>query len=612
MINTAYFLGILFIFIRITSFFFAVKVFFPTGTPKIMKIFLGMILSYGAITGVDYSLVVDINSNYVIAYMIINEIICGLLLGFIVNLIFDVFKMAGAFMDAQAGLSMLNILDPSTKSNATLMANLSYTISMVIFFVSDGHHLVIKCIIESFNIVPIGIDISISNSFNVLLDIFIKYFVIGVKIAIPMVLIIIMTDICMGLISRTVPALNVMVLGMPVKLLLGLITFVAILPMLVKTMVSAMNYIPDMLEKILKVLSSVPLVLIFSQGDDKTEEATPKKKQDARKKGQLARSKDVGIACTMVACILVIIVFSSFIVNTIIKTMTFYFESGILTTIDENSIKSITVSVLLKIGICILPVALPIMIAGVAASLMQTGFLLTGEPLKPSFSKLNPLAGFKNMFSKKSLVDLIKNLSVVSIIGFLGYIFIVNNYEEILQTSNLYLPSLGEEIKSLIVGMFFPVSLVLIIIAATDYVVQYRFHKKELRMSKQEIKEEYKQMEGDPQVKSKIKQKQREMASRRMMQQVADATVVVTNPTHISVAIMYKDGETEAPKVVAKGADLIALKIKEVAKENNVPIMENKPLARMLYEKVDLDKEIPQDMYQAVAEILAMVYKIKK
>ena len=407
MINTAYFLGILFIFIRITSFFFAVKVFFPTGTPKIMKIFLGMILSYGAITGVDYSLVVDINSNYVIAYMIINEIICGLLLGFIVNLIFDVFKMAGAFMDAQAGLSMLNILDPSTKSNATLMANLSYTISMVIFFVSDGHHLVIKCIIESFNIVPIGIDISISNSFNVLLDIFIKYFVIGVKIAIPMVLIIIMTD---------------MVLGMPVKLLLGLITFVAILPMLVKTMVSAMNYIPDMLEKILKVLSSVPLVLIFSQGDDKTEEATPKKKQDARKKGQLARSKDVGIACTMVACILVIIVFSSFIVNTIIKTMTFYFESGILTTIDENSIKSITVSVLLKIGICILPVALPIMIAGVAASLMQTGFLLTGEPLKPSFSKLNPLAGFKNMFSKKSLVDLIKNLSVVSIIGFLGYI----------------------------------------------------------------------------------------------------------------------------------------------------------------------------------------------
>lgn len=612
MINTAYFLGILFIFIRITSFFFAVKVFFPTGTPKIMKIFLGMILSYGAITGVDYSLVVDINSNYVIAYMIINEIICGLLLGFIVNLIFDVFKMAGAFMDAQAGLSMLNILDPSTKSNATLMANLSYTISMVIFFVSDGHHLVIKCIIESFNIVPIGIDISISNSFNVLLDIFIKYFVIGVKIAIPMVLIIIMTDICMGLISRTVPALNVMVLGMPVKLLLGLITFVAILPMLVKTMVSAMNYIPDMLEKILKVLSSVPLVLIFSQGDDKTEEATPKKKQDARKKGQLARSKDVGIACTMVACILVIIVFSSFIVNTIIKTMTFYFESGILTTIDENSIKSITVSVLLKIGICILPVALPIMIAGVAASLMQTGFLLTGEPLKPSFSKLNPLAGFKNMFSKKSLVDLIKNLSVVSIIGFLGYIFIVNNYEEILQTSNLYLPSLGEEIKSLIVGMFFPVSLVLIIIAATDYVVQYRFHQKELRMSKQEIKEEYKQMEGDPQVKSKIKQKQREMASRRMMQQVADATVVVTNPTHISVAIMYKDGETEAPKVVAKGADLIALKIKEVAKENNVPIMENKPLARMLYEKVDLDKEIPQDMYQAVAEILAMVYKIKK
>ena len=252
-----------------------------------------------------------------------------------------------------------------------------------------------------------------------------------------------------------------------------------------------------------------------------------------------------------------------------------------------------------------------IMIAGIVASLMQTGFLLTGEPLKPKFSKLNPISGFKNMFSKKSFVDLLKNLAVVTVIGFIGFLYVRDNYDKILQISNTYLPSLGGQVQDLVVGIFFQVSVVLVIIAAADYFVQFKFHQKDLRMTKQEIKEEYKQMEGDPQIKSKIKQKQREMATRRMMASVADATVVITNPTHLSIALKYEEGNNEAPKVVAKGADLVALKIKEVAKENDVPIMENKPLARMIYEQVDIDREVPQEMYQAVAEILAMVYKLK-
>lgn len=172
---------------------------------------------------------------------------------------------------------------------------------------------------------------------------------------------------------------------------------------------------------------------------------------------------------------------------------------------------------------------------------------------------------------------------------------------------------MGVEIKKLIVGIFTQISIVLVVIAAIDYFFQFRMHNKDLKMTKQEIKEEYKQSEGDPQLKGKIKQKQREMSQRRMMQSVADATVVITNPTHLAIALKYEEGSNmEAPKVVAKGADYAAIKIKGIAKENDIPIVENKPLARLMYERVEIDEDIPQDLYQGVAEILAVVMKLKK
>lgn len=610
MVNTAYFLALILVFIRLTSFFLVAKSLFPKGTPPILKGAIGMILSFAIISGINYQVVLEINNNYMLVYSVVSEIMSGVILGFIANMIFEFIRMAGGYMDIQIGLSMMNILDPSSETTSTPFSNLSYFISMVIFFIIDGHHLLIKCLIQSFKVVNIGQNIVFQDTFSVVLDAFREYFVVGVKIAIPLVLIIIITDLCMALVSRTVPAINVMILGMPVKMVVGLLTFIALLPIMIKIISYAFNLIPDIIEEMLKVLPAAPIVLIFAN-EEKTEEATPKKKSEARKKGQIARSKDVGLAITMVTCTLVILLLSGMIVGNLKDTMVYFLQSGMLQDINEMSIKSIVLTVLMKAGLCILPVVVPIMIAGIVASLMQTGFLLTGEPLKPKFSKLNPISGFKNMFSKKSFVDLLKNLAVVTVIGFIGFLYVRDNYDKILQISNTYLPSLGGQVQDLVVGIFFQVSVVLVIIAAADYFVQFKFHQKDLRMTKQEIKEEYKQMEGDPQIKSKIKQKQRERATRRMMASVADATVVITNPTHLSIALKYEEGNNEAPKVVAKGADLVALKIKEVAKENDVPIMENKPLARMIYEQVDIDREVPQEMYQAVAEILAMVYKLK-
>ena len=286
-------------------------------------------------------------------------------------------------------------------------------------------------------------------------------------------------------------------------MVVGLLTFIALLPIMIKLISYAFNSIPDIIEEILKVLPAAPMVLIFAN-EEKTEEATPKKKSEARKKGQVARSKDVGLAITMVTCTLVILLLSGMIVGNLKDTMIYFLQSGMLQNVNEMSIKSIVLTVLLKATLCILPVVVPIMIAGIVASLMQTGFLLTGEPLKPKFRKLNPISGFKNMFSKKSFVDLLKNLAVVTVIGFIGFLYVRDNYDKILQISNTYLPSLGGQVQDLVVGIFFQVSLVLVIIAAADYFVQFKFHQKDLRMTKQEIKEEYKQMRREiPRLKVK-------------------------------------------------------------------------------------------------------------
>lgn len=608
MINTAYFLALFLIFLRITSFFIITNVFFPKGTPITLKAIFSLIFSFALLGGINYSSIEGITSNYYLIIYMFFEVTNGLILGLISNIAFGVLLMAGSLIDVHIGLSMLNTIDPNSETSTTITGNLLHYVALVIFFIINGHHMLIKSLIESFILLPIGKGLFNGDTMMTMIEIIANYFVIGLKIAIPIVLIILLADVCMGLISRAVPQINVMILGMPVKMLIGIIAIAVSLPIIIKIFVSNISYLPDIFRKI---ITTVPLVLLIG-ADEKTEEATPKKKSDSRKKGQIPRSKDIGLAITLIATTLVIVALSGIVVSVLREGIIYFLGDMGTMELTENSLKSINVLVLSKAAIAIMPVILPIMIAGVAASLLQSGFLVVKDAIKPSFGKLNPLNGFKNMFSKKSLVELIKNIILISIIIFIAYNYIRDNFEKIMQTGNLYLPTLGIEIKSLLVGIFVKICILLVVVAVIDYVVQYILFQKDIRMTKQEIKEEYKQMEGDPQLKSKIKQKQREISQRRMMQSVGEATVVITNPTHLAIAIKYTEGQMEAPKVVAKGADNIAIKIKEKAMESKVPIIENKPLARLIYETVDIDKDIPQDMYQAVAEVLAMVYKLDK
>ena len=305
MIDVAYFLALFLIFLRITSYFIAVEIFFPAGTPQVLQGVFSLILSFGIISGIDYSTINAINNSYILAFYAISEIMTGLILGYITNLVFQAVKLAGAWMDIHAGFSMVSILDPTSQTTSTLLGNFSYFISLAFFFIIDGHHVVIKMLVESTNIIPIGKTIVYQETLMGVMQTIFNYFTLGVKIAIPLVLIIVITDVCLGLISRTVPAIPIMIFGMPIKNILGLVTYIILLPLMLKLVGTAIYNLPNIFREIVNLVPAVPLALIFAS-DDKTEEATPKKKSESRSKGQIARSKDVSVAITMIVCTVLI------------------------------------------------------------------------------------------------------------------------------------------------------------------------------------------------------------------------------------------------------------------------------------------------------------------
>jgi flagellar biosynthetic protein FliR/FlhB len=601
-------MAVLLVFLRLLTFFIVIPIFFPKGTPNTMKMVLAAVMAFILIPGIDLSGIQAIDDNFVLFMYCFNEIITGLALGFITNITFNVIRMAGQLMDVQMGFAMVSMFDPTSNTNVTFIERLVYWISFIVFFLVDGHHMLIACLIRSFDFVHIGKTMIFQETIQLTINAFVQYFVLGLKLGLPIVLIVLLTDITLGLVARTVPQLNVMILGLPVKILVGLTCFTLALPMLLKGIIGIFNGIPDVYQSIFK---AVPLIFIFAS-EEKTEQATPKKKSDARNKGQIAKSKEIALALTLLASTLIIVTLAGYVGNSLKSTLIYFLGNGFMKDLTYETLSSLLVIVLIRIGLVFLPVVLPILVMGVFANYIQTGFLVTGETIKPKLSKLNPLNGFKRMFSSRTFVELIKDVAIVSVVGYVGYSYVKDNLSSIFTLTALRIGEIPAAFLKITLGVFYRVTLIMIIIAVIDYVYQLYMHNKDLKMTKQEIKEEYKQSEGDPQIKGKIKQKQREIAMRRMMQSVPDATVVVTNPTHIAVALKYVEGKDSAPKVVAKGTDFVAIKIKEIAKENDVPILENKALARMIHSEVEIEEDIPMSMYQAVAEILALVYKLKK
>ena len=342
---------------------------------------------------------------------------------------------------------------------------------------------------------------------------------------------------------------------------------------------------------------------------EKTEEPTAKKRADARKKGQVARSQELNTAFVLLIGFLILRILWEYIYGNI-AGYTIYLYSHLSQSMSTEGISELFIGIMLLLAKTSLPVMLAILIVGLGINLYQVGLMFSTEKLELRLSNLNPINGFGRIFSKRSLVELVKSIFKIIIIGYFLYLYLKDQIPYMPQFIFFDLPHSLATAADFIFTMAFQVIGVIMIMAAADYKYQQWQTTQDLKMSKQEVKDEFKQMEGDPQIKGKIKQKQRQMAMQRMMSEVPKADVIITNPTHLAIALQYKKGMI-APLVLAKGQDLVAERIKQIAREHRIIIVENKPVARALYEAVEVGGTVPAELYQAVAEILAYVYRIK-
>lgn len=344
---------------------------------------------------------------------------------------------------------------------------------------------------------------------------------------------------------------------------------------------------------------------------EKTEKATPRKKQEARKKGQVAKSTDLSNAVVLLSAFSCLAFFGGRMAERIWNLFRQGYTEWLVMDLTEKSVPTIFLSMLKDSVIIAAPLILLAWLGAFASTVAQVGFLAAPEAIKMDLKKINPVEGAKRLFSMRTIVEFIKSILKLAAILIVAGIFLWQRRNVILQLPQMEPLNMAAQLGSLAVTLGLVISAVYLVIGVADLVFQRYDHAKKLRMSKQDIKDEFKKTEGDPLIKHRIKEKQRQISSARMMQEVPKAQAVVVNPTHFAVAIAYEAGKMAVPVVTAKGADFLALKMKEIAKEHGVVVMENKPLARALYASVEVGQEIPEDLFKAVAEVLAYVYKVK-
>ncbi len=347
-------------------------------------------------------------------------------------------------------------------------------------------------------------------------------------------------------------------------------------------------------------------------GDSKTEKATPKKRRDERKKGNVLMSKDAVAVATLIGSLFMVKIMGGVVLGQVRELLHICF--GYMVSGGPNVVAEILPTLFKTVALSFVTMAGPFLavtaLLAVGVTFFQTKMLVAGESIKPKFSRINPLQGFKRLFSLRSIIEALKGVLKISIL----LILIYNYFSHVALSFSRFLDmSLSQSCGILfqdIITLVIQIAVAFAVLAFFDYLYQWWDYERQLKMSKQEIKEEYKQTEGDPQVKGKIKQIQRQRAQQRMMQQVPGADVVIRNPTHFAVALRYHEKEDSAPVVLAKGMDELALRIVKVAEENGVSVVENVPLARSLYASVDLNREIPPELYGPVAEVLVYVLKL--
>lgn len=349
---------------------------------------------------------------------------------------------------------------------------------------------------------------------------------------------------------------------------------------------------------------------LFAQ--EKTEPATPRRREKAREEGRVPRTAELGTALVLLAGFGTVGVLAGRAGRSVSAFAVRYLSGRASLETDVEGVRRLFVDMMLTGGAAVAPIMGAALVVGLLSQFVQVGFLFSGKAVQPQWDRINPLSGFQRLFSRRAVVDLGKSLAKVGLVGWLAYGQVKRALDLLprlpLVGAGDWIPLVGDVVirTGLVIG------LALLVIAAFDYIFQHSEHERQLRMSKQEVKEELKQTDGDPHVRSRIRRRQRELAARRMLHEVPEADVVITNPIHFAVALKYDRAVADAPFVVAKGAGLLARRIREIAQENDIPLVEDVWLARSLYESVEPGRTIPVELFQAVADVLAFVYSLRE
>lgn len=595
---------LLLIMIRVSSFIVVSPVFFPKGINNIFKIIFSFAFSLILFSIIAPDIKITVQNEVQYIFLIFSEVIIGILIGIFVNLLFQLFSGIGSILDSQGGFSSAQIFDPMTNNNSSVIEKFFYWISLSVFIILNGHHYFIRAFIFSYDKIKIG-DLNFTSNF---LDSFVNTtFIIfrsSFMIIVPIIIVLIFVDVILGIISRIIPKINIIVISFPFKILVT----VGLLIISVKIIFNKfLSLYVDFNDLIFRIFSFAPILFVFS--DDKTEEPTPQKIKKTREEGNVAKSAFLISAISLVG-IVVIIMMGGFILNEFKNILIHFLRDGVAYNYGPYDVVDIFKSVVFKSLMLIIVPSIVFVFLAIISNIVQTGFLITPKSLKPSFRDLNPISNIKNIFSIKALFDLFRDSIVIAILCYISYKFILDNIEEFFRISNFRVKYSFSSIVPLFMSIFLKIFMIVGVIGIVDFAIEKFRYKKKLKMTKQEVKEEFKQMEGDPEVKAQIKQRAKQIIMQNMMSNVKDSSVIITNPTHISVALRYKQGKDSAPRLVAKGINHMAYRIKEIAQENNVPIVEDKYLARFIYKNVELEEEIPQEIYKVVADILTYIFKL--
>ncbi|HPO16841.1 MAG TPA: flagellar biosynthesis protein FlhB [Candidatus Hydrogenedentes bacterium] len=347
-------------------------------------------------------------------------------------------------------------------------------------------------------------------------------------------------------------------------------------------------------------------------GGEKTLPASPQKKQRAREEGNIARSQDLTSGVALGAALLALVLLAHSMQNGLVEAMRYYMGNADRLRLDEMPLMPLTLRMMLDYGLAAVPIMLALLAVGLAVNLAQVGVIFTAKPIQPKFERLNFISGMKKFFTVRSLIELAKSILKLTFAVWVVWLAVRSRLPDFIALMNVPPEGLSAAVGALVVAVWWRIALAMIVIGIFDYGYQYWQHERDLRMTREEAKQELREMEGDPHIKRRIRQIQRQIAMKRMMAEVPKADVIITNPTEFAVALRYDMNKMNAPVVIAKGQRLLAQRIRELGEEHKVPIVQKPELARVLFKTVELNQAIPETLFHAVAEVLSFVYGIDR